>query len=106
MSVIHTVNEKASHLGNVASALGDVTIDSMEALLRNNLESCAYYSAIAIRQLRSAANIHDFDSLRQHMVNSVSAAGEVAKRAINDGQFIAGMGARFKDELAQKSAAH
>jgi len=101
MNITHSVNEQSSKLKSAAKVLGAVSIDSLEDVMKNNLESYAYYNALAIRQLRSVASVHDTESLRQCLADSISASSEIAKRMISDGQFLLSIGARFKDGLSQ-----
>ena len=106
MSIVHSVNEKSSQLKTATAALNHSAINAAEEILRNSLESHAFYNAILINQWRSLASIHDVESFRQCFADSVTATGAVTKRMISDSQSLLDIGARFKDGLAKRGALH
>lgn|GEM_PF-2622958 len=104
MSLVHSLNESSGRLRTATGAMNVLAINALEQMLKNSLESCAFYNAIAINQWRSLASVHDAESLRQCLADSVSASSAVTKRVISDSQALLDIGASFKDELTRRSA--
>lgn len=99
MVTIETIKAKA---GVVLSSLGDLNhlaIDKMEEVAQLNMSSASYFSAVGIKQMRSASSVKDVESLRKFTADSISLSGEIMKKALDDGKTWMAVGGDLKDKI-------
>lgn len=101
MDFAASVKEKAAATAQVGGALNKVVVDSIEQLTRASIDSCSYYSELGVAQLRALSDVKDVNSLRDYFGATISAFGEVTKRAIADAEIVAKTGAQLKGQVTE-----
>jgi phasin family protein len=106
MAVIEAIKDKADFLKEKAGSfyssaydLNKLTIDKFEETSKIGLESAAYFSGIGFKQLRAASSVKDVESLREFTAGSITLSGEIAKKVLDDGKALLGLGAGVKDKI-------
>lgn len=96
MTVLDSIKEKAGSVLNSTGGINKAGIDAIEKSSQVALESARYYTGTGIKQLRAAATIRDFDSLRGFVSDSIVLSGQVFKHAVEDFQKSLALGAEFR----------
>lgn len=106
MAVIESIKEKADFLKAKAGSLyvsahelNKLTIDKFEEASKIGLGSAAYFSGVGIKQLRAASSIKDMESAREFTAGSITLTGEIAKKVLDDGKALFGLGVGVKDKI-------
>jgi phasin family protein len=106
MAVIEAIKDKAEFLkektGSFYSStqeLNKLTIDKLEEASKIGLDSVAYFSGVGIKQLRAASGIRDLEGIREFTAGSISLSGEIAKKVLDDGKSLFGLGVDMKDKI-------
>jgi phasin family protein len=106
MAVIEAIKDKAEFLKGKAGSLyssayelNKLTIDKMEEASKIGLDSAAYFTGVGIRQLRAASSIKDIEGVREFTAGSITLSGEIAKKVLDDGKSLFGLGVGVKDKI-------
>lgn len=107
MAVINSIKDSAEKVKSKASALwssshelNKLAIDKMEETTKLGLASTVYFSAAGFRQLRAVSKVKDMESMRDFTADSITLSGEIAKKLLDDGKSLLGIGVGMKDKIA------
>lgn len=107
MAVINSIKDSAEKVKSKASALwfsshelNKLAIDKMEETTKLGLASTVYFSAAGFRQLRAVSKVKDMESMRDFTADSITLSGEIAKKILDDGKSLLGIGVGMKDKIA------
>lgn len=101
MDLAASVKEKVAATTQIGGALNKAVVDSIEQLAQAGVNSCGYYSELGVAQLRALSGVKDMNSLRDYFGATISAFGEVTKRAIADAEVVAKAGVQLKSQVTE-----
>lgn len=95
-----TLKSKISAVSKPISAIGDVSLKSLEKLASMQISSAKYYASLNIGQLREALGTNDIKAAKNFAAGRISYLSKINKRLTEDYKGIVALRDESKSELA------
>lgn len=86
MNLLLFLKDKVGGLAHTGANLGKIGVDTLEKATGAALDSWQFYNGIGMQQLRALAAVHNPDTLRTFLGQSLTTGADVLKRAAEDMQ--------------------
>jgi phasin family protein len=99
-TIFDSMNTGAHKLIAPISGLNKTAIDNLAKVAELQFSTAKYLADVGINQLKAAADIDDLESARAFASNSITLAGQVNKKLLDESQKFFSLGAELKSGVA------